>query len=230
MGIVKVIGVVFSLIGLGSLIGLPFAVKSTTRFLAAAQTAEGEVTDVVSERDSDGDLVQYPIVTFTSRDGEQVQFKGSTSTSSSNVGTKVTVKFVPGDEQNAKIDGFLDVWGLVLFLSVFGIGFGGLGGLALVMGIRMGWIEKDSPEYTQSLQAKIIGIERDTSVKINGRSPWRVLAQAHDPATNSVREFKSKAIWYDPHEYITQDTIQVKCHPVNPRRYFMDVSFLPRKA
>jgi hypothetical protein len=63
---------------------------------------------------------------------------------------------------------------------------------------------------------------------VNGRSPYQIISQAPDPASNTVRVFESENIWFDPSEYIKSETIDVLLHPENPKKYVMDISFLPK--
>ena len=230
MNIFKIVGVIFLLVGLGAMSGGGITAKATAAFLAAAAGTEGTITDVVASRDSDGDVAWFPVVTFTDRTGAEVSFRGSSSTSSSSVGRRVKVRYIPGSSDQPRIDSFLGVWGLPFFLTVFGALFTGLGTVALVLGIRSGWTERDSHLYTRELIAKISDIMQDRSVSVNGRHPYRIVAQVLDPDTNLVREFRSKAIWYDPREFVKQETVTVKCHPHDPRKYYVDTGFLPGKA
>jgi hypothetical protein len=65
---------------------------------------------------------------------------------------------------------------------------------------------------------------------VNGRSPYHIISQSPDPASNTVRVFESENIWFDPSEYIKEETIDVLVDPNNPRKYVMDISFLPKLA
>ena len=46
----------------------------------------------------------------------------------------------------------------------------------------------------------IATVQSADSVKVNGRSPYRVTCQANHPATGKLMSFKSDAIWADPSE------------------------------
>jgi len=67
-----------------------------------------------------------------------------------------------------------------------------------------------------------------TAIKYNGRSPYSIYAQWVQPSANAVYVFKSEPLWIDPQEYIKPgDKIKVAIDPNNPKRYFVDTSFLP---
>jgi hypothetical protein len=67
-------------------------------------------------------------------------------------------------------------------------------------------------------------------VRVHGRSPYQIVSQSSDPASNTVRLWQSENIWFDPSEYIKGEAIDVLVDPNDPRRYIMDISFLPKLA
>jgi hypothetical protein len=73
-------------------------------------------------------------------------------------------------------------------------------------------------------------VELNDSLRVNGRSPYRIFSQSPDPASNTVRVYQSENIWFDPSEYIRDKTIDVLVDPSDPKRYVMDTSFLPKEA
>jgi len=81
--------------------------------------------------------------------------------------------------------------------------------------------------YGNAIQTDFQGVERNTSLKINGKNPWRITSQWLDPASNKLRVFHSENLWFDPTRFTTAKTVTVLLDPKNPKRYHMDVSFLP---
>jgi len=65
---------------------------------------------------------------------------------------------------------------------------------------------------------------------VSGRHPFRVIAQWQDPSTAKIRVFKSHNLWFDPSRFITQKQIRVFLDRNNPKRYYVDLSFLPKQA
>jgi len=74
------------------------------------------------------------------------------------------------------------------------------------------------------------GVELNESLRVNGRSPFQIITQSLDPASDTVRIFESENIWFDPSEYIESETIDVFIDPNDPEKYVMDISFLPKLA
>ncbi len=57
-----------------------------------------------------------------------------------------------------------------------------------------------------------------------------VFFQWQDPATSELHIFKSNNLWFDPSEHIKQQQITVFIEGGNPKKYFVDLSFLPKLA
>ena len=75
------------------------------------------------------------------------------------------------------------------------------------------------------IQAKVVECYRDTSVRVNGRSPWRVVCQATHPATGKLHSFKSEAVWIDPSAQLA-GTRACACSSIRrgPKRHLVDLS------
>ena len=82
----------------------------------------------------------------------------------------------------------------------------------------------------QRIQAKVKHIGLNTSHKINGRSPYQIQAQWQNPSTSKVHVFKSEYLWFDPTDYVNEEEITVLIDRNNPKKYYVDVSFLPQLA
>ena len=80
------------------------------------------------------------------------------------------------------------------------------------------------------IKAKYESVEINRSLKVNGKRPYKIHAQWLNPETDEVHIFDSDNIWFDPTDYITDDEITVLIDKKNPKRYFVDTSFLPRMA
>ncbi len=79
--------------------------------------------------------------------------------------------------------------------------------------------------------ADVTEVDYDTSLVVNGRSPFRIRGQWHDEGAKVVRLFDSDAIWYDPIEFVKPgDEIAVYYDRAKPGRYVVDLSALPKLA
>lgn len=204
--------------------------NKTRIFVARATTAQGVVTELIVVRDKDGGSDTYkPAVKFTTPDGQEVNFTSSFSSRppAYDVGESVPVLYLPGKPQEARLKGFGSLWLGPTILAGLGAVFALIGGSILYAG-RMGAKKRDYlMAYGNSIQTDVQGVDRNTSLKVNGRSPWRITSQWLDPAKNKLRIFHSENIWFDPAKFITSKQVTVLLDPKDPKRYYMDTSFLP---
>ncbi|NMW32866.1 DUF3592 domain-containing protein [Altererythrobacter sp. RZ02] len=219
---VKFLGYIFGTIG-----AVMLAFTATVHFyqqaaFADAMSAQGTVIGY-GQRSSSGSASR---VQFRNINGQYHRFESNVSSSPPRyaVGDPVTVKYQPDKPSSAAIDDFL---GNYLFVLIFGgIGFVffaiGAGILIAVFG-RKRTIAK-LLKRGLPIQAKYIETYRDTSVKVNGRSPYRVVAQATHPATGKLQQFKSEMLWIDPSEQMEGQSVRVLVNPNKPKQHYVDLS------
>jgi uncharacterized protein DUF3592 len=204
--------------------------NKTRSFVARAASAQGVVTELIVVRDKDGGSDTYkPAVQFTTPEGQEVNFTSSFSSRppAYDVGEAVPVLYIPGHAEEARLKGFGSLWLGPTILAGLGAVFGLIGGSILYAG-RMGEKKRDYlMAYGNSIQTDYQGVDRNTSLKVNGRSPWRITSQYLDPTTNKLRIFHSENLWFDPTNFIKTRQLTVLVDPKDPKRYHMDTSFLP---
>jgi Protein of unknown function (DUF3592) len=230
----RLVIIVFFGLGMLCLLIAGWSFKSTYSFVSSAVFAKGTLVGYEDRftRDRDGAThhMYAPRFRFVTRDGQDVEVVSRQSFSWRNdVGSPVAVLYPPGDPQSAE----LDSWWQWMISAIFGLG----GSCALVVGIVLfGRMQRASRRRSELLmhgtpiQARVVGVELNTSITYNGRSPWRVLCQWQDPADARMYVFASDDIWFDPTEYIPQGAIRVLIDPANPASYYVDLSFLPMLA
>lgn len=226
------LSIVFGLIGVGMLIGAAALALDTRSFVAAAKRAPGSVIELVEKRDSDGSVTYKPVVAFTADSGASVNFTSSFSSNppAYDVGEAVEVLYSPDNPNDARIRGFGSLWlGAVIV--------GGIGAVFAAIGFGIGLavrLNKKKREWLMAhgtpIQAEFQGVERNTSLKVNGRSPWRIVAEWKNPETGQVHVFNSENLWFDPTSYVTAKQVQVLLDPQSAKRYHVDISFLPQLA
>lgn len=178
------------------------------------------------------DFSDRPVVTFDYY-GQPQEFRSSFSSSDMYVGDAVTVHYPPGKPEEAEIKSFFSQWFVPLFLSVFVLSFGGIGFYGLSKQMKLIRAKRDLFTYGRGRKTSIpvADIIYDTSFKVNGRSPFVIVCQYHDAVSNKLYEFKSEHIWYDPTEFVkSREGIDIYVDPNDLTRYYMDISFLPKKA
>lgn len=188
--------------------------------------AHGEVIALETSVDSDGDTTYRPRVAFTDEAGQRHVFVGRIGSSPPSFvrGEAVDVIYDPANPERAIIDSFGQ-------RHLFPLVFGGLGSLFAAVGIgilyavirRRRTIERLKHQGLP-IHADFVDCYYDTSTKVNGRSPWRVTAQAIHPATGKMHVFKSEPIWANLDDMLQGKHLRVLVDPANPKLYYMDLS------
>ena len=227
------LSVLFAVIGLGLLAGAIAVTLNTHAFIATAKHAPGTVTELVPKRDKDDGSTTYtPVVMFEADSGASVSFSSSFSSNppSYAVGEKVDVLYAPGDPNQARINGFGSLWFGSLILGGLGAVFSAIG-FGILIASRLGKRRRDwLMAYGTEIQADFQSVERNTSLKVNGKNPWRIVAQWQNPEDGRVHVFNSENLWFDPTTFVKTKQLKVLLDPKNSKRYHVDISFLPQLA
>ncbi|WP_372927564.1 DUF3592 domain-containing protein [Marinobacter sp.] len=221
----------FSVVGGALLVGAFLWYQSTVTFLDEALEAPGVVTDLVYSRSGDSSSY-YPVVQFEDASGQLIEFQSSSGSNPASYsrGEEVSVFYLPGEPGSARINGFFSLWGGALIMAILGGTFFLVGSLMVIVPlIRKGRGAK-LRESGQLVTARIQGVEQNTSLVMNGQSPFRIVTQWQDPATAKLHVFRSDNLWFDPSDHIPGESISVYIRPDNPKRYWVDTSFLPKVA
>ena len=201
-------------------------------FAASGVRTQGTVIDVHASRDSDGDFSYRPVVEFVDAAGERHQFVSRVGSNPPrhSPGKRVDVIYQPWSPDEAVIDGFFDRLFLPLIFMGLGSIFAAIGGGLLIALLRRRRIVAQLRSTGLPIQAQFVECYLDRSIKVNGRSPWRVTCQATHPATGKLETFKSDAVWADPTEQVSGRALRVFVDPARPKRHFVDLSFLDHSA
>src|SRR5262245_9678764 len=200
-------------LGVGLLIGGAFAYRSTRAFISSAVPAEGTIVAYAESRSSEGDLSYHPVVAFTPKDGPKVEFQSTSGGSHRGpLGERVEILYDPHNPHRAEIRSFIALWFAPLLLLALGLGFVIIGAALFVTFGRQGGsrggaqaerLRAEGCRVATTFQDVIV----DGSYEVNGRHPYRILTQWHDPARNSVQVFESEPLWFNPRDYISSAEI-----------------------
>jgi len=228
MKAMRLISWLFPAIGGLLLLGALLLWNSTRQFVSRAHTVPGTVVDLIEQRDSDG-VTYSPKVQFTTPAGREITYVESFSGNPApyDVGERVEVLYSTDKPGKGRIKGFMSLWMGPLILGGIGFVFAAIGG-GIFVAQRTGKRKKDYlMAYGTAIQTDLQGVERNTSFEVNGKNPWRITSQYLDPATRKLRVFHSENLWFDPSKFVTSKQMTVLLDPKDPKRYHMDVSFLP---
>jgi hypothetical protein len=229
MKVTVIVSSVFILIGAGMFLGAIYLYQDSRSFLAQAIRTDGVVVDLEK---NDKSKVYNPVVTFIDQEGAAVSFTSSIGSNPPSYakGEKVDVLYLAASPQKARIDGFMSIWGGAVI-------FGGLGSTFFLIGVLIILVIMVKGRRDQYLQKKGLpietefqGVELNKAVSVNGRNPFRITTQWLNPETSEIHVFKSNDLWFDPTDHIKNKKIRVFVEKDNPRKYYVDISFLPKLA
>ncbi len=226
-GTLRIIAILFSLIGLlAAGVGLALA-ANTIRFRSSAARAEGVVTDLAHRNG-----MARAVVEFVDTKGAKHELVSSVETNppAYAIGEHVHVYYPVERPEQARVDALFESWGASVFCGLFAAIFGGIGGGMLLGSIRRARLTAELRASGNRIQGKLVAVEYDTSLTVNGRSPWVLAVQWLNPATGEVYVFHSDRMWFDPSPYLNGEVVDVLIDPSNPRRHWVDTAFLPKQA
>jgi len=226
------IGILFSVAGLAICTLAASLLIETLHFRTNALSTAGIVTQLqqsTTGRPGNSSTDYATVVEFYDRSHRLHTYTSSTGSSppSYAVGQRVSIMYDPANPSSARIDNFGDMWLSSVLLGSLGLPIVTVGsGLVLVAWRRqrvIRWLR----QHGQHITATITGVQHNQSIEINGRFPYQVTCQWQNPANGQSYAFASDNFRNDPSPYIPQKTIQVVIDPNNPKRYYVDTSFLP---
>lgn len=229
---------VFAAFGIGIAVLEVWLVRDVLSFRSAALRTEGEVIGFSTSRGSKGGTMYTPRVRFALPAAEggterEIEISGSVSSSSRGyrLGEKVSVLYQPDFPEDARINSFMEQWFPVAIVSFFTLVFNAIWIGFVVAAVRTrrmyGWLD----QFGMTVQAKLTEVGKNTSLKVNGRSPWVIRAQWLHPVRNTVHLLTSENLWFDPSPYLAGvEEVSVRIDADNPRRHRIDLSFLPKQG
>lgn len=220
------VGSIFAAVGLLFAVGAALVFLKDRSFADSGVRAPGTVIEMIGSRDSDDSYTYKPVVEFRDADGQRHVFASSVSSSPPqySTGEAVTVIYAPGSPDRAIIDSFVDRFLMPLIFGGLGTVFAMIGLGILFARLRGRQIAAQLRASGLPIQAKVTECYRDTSVQVNGRSPWRVLCQATHPADGKVHSFTSESVWVDPSGQLAGKEVRVFVDPARPGRHLVDLT------
>lgn len=231
MNALTVIKYLFAAVGLALLAGAYGFYNSTASLLAVAETSEAKVIKLVAHRSDDG-TTYSPVYVFSTKDGRNIEGESSSSSNppSYSVGETLKVYYNPANPEDNELDGIFNLWGGAIIMGILGIVFFGIGGGIIASGVVKQRRYAQLKDTGTPVFAEVTGVNYNTSLKVNGRSPYIITAQWQNPSDNKVYIFESDNIWFDPSAHINDEHITVLIDPKNPKNHMIDISFLPELA
>jgi hypothetical protein len=188
-------------------------------------SAESTVLKSDRIRSSKGSSTYNVTVSFNTPDGKEVMATVRKRFRVSN-GEKVMIWYDKANPQ--KID-FGDSIGYNLRGAFFGGIFFFLGIYLLIRGILSDIGNKNLIKSGMKIAAEFVSVDRNEKYRMGDKNPWVIKCRWVDNRNNQEYYFVSKDYTIDPAPYLNgRYHIDVFIDPLDPRKYFMDTSFMPK--
>lgn len=230
MKIKNIVFTIFFVAGILFLLGTALTLYSGMDMAKKGVETTGVITDLDVSISDDKSKSYFPIIEFTTQDNQKIEFRSSMGSSSyrGSIGQSIDVLYDPADPHDAVINSLFGVYGLSIIFGIFGGVFTLIGGIPFAFGMvgkkkNTRLLREGTP-----IQVKISGVEENTMIQINKQSPYQIIADVHDKSSNTIKRYKSENIYFDPSPYIDRETVTIYLDKNNTKKYYMDVSFLPK--
>lgn len=219
---------IFAVIGLLMLMGGSYFYLSGYSQEKSGIVVTGQIIDLSVHRSDDG-ASYCPVVKYTDGQEEYVMESSYCSSGYRNaLGDDIDVIYQPGNPDNAVIHSFGGLYGGAVILLGMGAVFALVGTLPLIIMYLRSKSGQRLLREGMPVKARFSEVILNTTININGRSPFQIVAQMHDTAANTVKLYYSHNIAFDPSPFIDQEFVTVYVDKKNPDKYYMDISFLPK--
>ena len=120
---------IFACLGIGLLLGAVYLSYNNYMFYKVSVDTTGVVYSFVEKKDSEGDYLYAPAISFITHQGDNYRFVSSTSSSkpSLNLKEEVEVLYDVTNPHNARLAGFWYSWLGVFVLTLIGTVFSSFG-------------------------------------------------------------------------------------------------------
>ena len=205
--IIGAILVVISFISFGSVFNYTNKIETT-----------GIITEIWSSRDSDNNRNHKVYVSYIA--------EGNEYSSSFYEGKEIEIYY---DKDNPNKIGMKSLDLLILIVPGIGLIFLIIGGTGILVKVNKKKLEKRLRENGELIYADYVETIINTSYRVNGRYPYKIICEWTNPVDSEEYMFKSRNIWSNPEDIIEEKNI--KQFPVyidknNKKKYFVDIDIL----
>lgn len=187
---------ILSLIGIGLISGAVLAFVDDMHFRQSAAKITGNIADITSYYDSDGDVHHEVFVTYMFEGERYERVRLSEYNSTMHVGGNIALLCDPENPEKVKTESGIYI--AVIVLAIMGISFFGVGTILLIISIKKRIQRKYLIENGRVLHATVERIDLNRNISINSQNPYIIYCTWKDEYADTLYRFKSDNLWTDP--------------------------------
>jgi hypothetical protein len=225
----RLVGWIFAVMGVALLIAAGVIYQYDRTFAETAKSATGQVIEQVpswsKDREGRASRGYASRVRFMVEDGRAMEFVETVFSypPRHGLGAQVPVLYDPDRPSQAMIDDFGGRYTALAIVGALGTIFSMLSIPLVTVAIRSARRKEQLLQTGRPIEAEFLHVFVDKSLRMDGKHPFRVAAQASDQATGKMRRFNSLPIWVDPTALLEGRKVVVLMDS-NGRDYVMDLS------
>jgi UPF0716 family protein affecting phage T7 exclusion len=223
-------GFICSLLGAVLFLSGLFTYIKQEMFIMNATKVSGMVSELVlrvSTSASDDTALYYPKITYSTSDGKTMVFKipfGS-NPPAYKVGQQIQVLYDPSHPTQVYPNLITAIFFYTILLIIGGI-------ISVFVGFLLLFLHHKRSKSKNRLldEGKRLNttFQKVIMTSDNNKSSYKLVSTYKDPHSEVEYLFESKKIPFDPSERIHNHTIYVYVDEDNYKKYWMDISFLPK--
>jgi len=194
--VLNIFNSIFLLVGIITLIGSFFVIKSNNDFKKIAEEITGKIVQIESYHNSEGEDKHNVYVSYSYNGTLYDSVELNYYSSSMYEGKEISLLCDPNNPRRIKINSPIDIGGGILLFM--GIIFVAVGGISFISGIRKNMQEKQLLKEGIVIHAIVDRIEYNTGYSVNGQHPFVIYCSYKDDYKDVKYLFKSDNLWTDP--------------------------------
>lgn len=212
----------FAIIGTGLIVGSILFFLSGMRFRQSAVSITGEIEDIVTSRDSDGDIDHEVYVRYTFDGVDYDMVRLSEYSGSMHVGKSINLLCDPEDPWDVRTES--SIYFVFITLMLMGIICFIVGVVPVIVSIVKKQRSKRLLANGRVLYATVESIDLNRNYSVNGRNPYVIYCSWKDEYADTLYRFKSDNLWTDPVSVFPEGSeIEVYVDANDFRKYYVNV-------
>lgn len=211
----------FTIIGIGLILGAVLIFGNGMRFKQSSVDVTGEIADIMSYYDDDGDAHYQVFVTYDYEGKTYERVRLSEYSSDMYVGDSILLLCDPEHPEKVKTESGFYIETIVL--AIIGPIFFCIGAVPLIFIIRKKQQRKYLLTNGRVLYATVERIGLNTSYYVNGQNPYVIYCTWKDDYADRLYRFKSDNLWTDPGIVFCEGSeIKVYVNENDYSKYYVD--------
>lgn len=193
-------------------------------------SAQATVVAIVPRPNAKGSGPVYcPEFSFRNAMGKQVAWDSPECATPAawKIGERAQVFYDPSDPSTGVARSFARQWSIPPLAGAFALTFLLAGAAPQVLRERRLKRRTWLVLHGRRIDTELLGVGRNALALWGAERPYRIFSQWRDPRTGLVYEFHSVDLWVEPSAWLPRRAIPVRIDPANPKRYDMDLGFVP---